>query len=106
MFGSRSTPRRTRFLGIVLLTMSLPACHSPGPVAPDQVEGSGRVAYRPVPTSLRGRPFYVSGYGGADYSPARPRRREAIGQVQAYMTPSPAPQPPAVTISQGTWDEP
>jgi hypothetical protein len=106
MIGPRTTPRRIRSLGMVLLAIGLPACHGAGPLSPDQADGSRRVAYRPVPTSLRGRPFYVSGYGGADYTPARPRRMAPSGDASAYVAPMPAPNPPSVTISQGTWDEP
>jgi hypothetical protein len=106
MIGPRTTPRRIRFLGIILLAIGLPACHGGGPLSPHLGDGSGRVAYRPVPTSLRGRPFYVSGYGGNDYSPARPRRMAPNGDSPAYVAPMPAPNPRSVTVSQGTWDEP
>lgn len=106
MIGSRSKPRRMHLLGMVLLAIGLPACNGPGPLSPAPGDGSGRIAYRPVATSLRGRPFFVSGYGGADYSPARPRRRAPSGDAPAYETPVPAPNPPSVTVSQGTWDEP
>jgi hypothetical protein len=104
MIGQRSKPRRRHLLGIVLLAIGLPACNGPGPLSPG--DGSSRIAYRPVATSLRGRPFFVSGYGGADYSPARPRRRAPSGDAPAYVTPMPAPNPASVTVSQGTWDEP
>ncbi len=106
MIGPRTPPRRIRSLGMILLAIGLPACHSAGPLSRQRGDGSGRVAYRPVPTSLRGRPFYVSGYGGADYSPARPRRMASSGDAPPDMTRMPAPDPPSVTVTQGTWDEP
>jgi hypothetical protein len=106
MIGPRTTRLRIRSLGMILLAIGLPACHSAGPWSQHQADGSSRVAYRPVPTSLRGRPFYVSGYGGADYSPARPRRRSPSADAPGYVTPMPAPNPPSVTVSQGAWDEP
>ncbi|SRR5579883_2468848 len=103
MFDSWMTARRIRLLGLALLAVGLPACHGAGPVARDE---TGRIAYRPVNTSMRGRLFYVSGYGGADYSPARPRRTAPVAEVPAYATPAPIDQPPSVTVNQGTWDEP
>jgi hypothetical protein len=96
-------------MGLALIAMASPACHSARAIPGD----SSRVAYRPVQTSLKGRPFYVSGYGGADYTPARPRRGMPVDAAPAYVTPAPAsvtPAPeanaPQVTIRQGTWDEP
>ncbi len=106
MIGPRTTPRRIRFPGIILLAIGLSACNGPGPLSPGPGDGSGRIAYRPVATSLRGRPFFVSGYGGADYSPSRPRRRSPGGDAPAYVAPMSAPNPPSATVSQGTWDEP
>lgn len=102
MNESNPTKRPMILFGLALVLLSLPACHGAGPRADE----SSRVAYRPVPTSLSGRPFYVSGYGGADYSPARPRNIPAMDGTSAYVTPAPVANPPAVTIRQGTWDEP
>lgn len=98
--------RRIGLLGLGLLVLALPACHGAGPWYRDQADGSSRVAYRPVATSLRGRPFYVSGYGGADYSPARPRRNLPVEAPSAGVVPDPGVNPASVTVSQGTWDEP
>jgi hypothetical protein len=106
MYDSKAARPRTYLLGLVLVVIALPACHSAHPWSGDQAGASSRVAYRPVPTSLRGRLFYVSGYGGADYTPARPRRRAPVDVVPEYITPGPVVNPPAVTIRQGTWDEP
>ena len=101
MNHSNAAKRRISWLGLALVVVALPACHSARPIAGD----SSRVAYKPVQTSLRGRPFYVSGYGGADYTPLRPRRGVRVNAVPA-TDPAPATTPPAVTIRQGTWDEP
>ena len=92
MKNERTAARRMASLGLLMIGLVLPACNGTG--------AASRVAYKPVPTSLRGRPFYVSGYAGADYSPSRPRRR---GPGAATIV---APAPPQVTIRQGTWDEP
>ena len=102
MNHSNAARRRTSWLGLALVVVALPACHGARPIAED----SSRVAYKPVQTSLRGRPFYVSGYGGADYTPLRPRRGVPVDAAPAYVTPAPATTTPAVTIRQGTWDEP
>lgn len=101
MNHSNAARHRTSWLGLALIVAALPACHTPVPSP-----GIPRVAYKPVQTSLRGRAFYVSGYGGADYTPLRPRRGVPVDAVPAYVTPAPATTPPAVTIRQGTWDEP
>jgi hypothetical protein len=106
MYDSKAPRRRTSLLGLALIAIALPACNSTHPWSADRTGASTRVAYRPVPTSLSGRTFYVSGYGGADYSPARPRRRAPIGVAPAYVTPAPTVNPPAVTVRQGSWDEP
>lgn len=104
MNDTKTGARRIPLLGLALFALGLPACHSAGPWSGDG--SASRVAYRPVQTSLRGRPFYVSGYGGADYSPARPRRIGTAETVSGYAMPAPASGPPAVTVLQGTWDEP
>jgi hypothetical protein len=106
MNDSNAAAHRTPLFVLALVAIALPACQSVGPWSHDRAGASSRVAYRPVQTSLRGRPFYVSGYGGADYSLARPRRVPPCDAIPAYMAPAPAPNPPAVTIRQGTWDEP
>jgi hypothetical protein len=85
--------------------ISLPACHSAGPWARDRF-GQPRIAYKPIATSIRGRPFYVSGFGGADYSPSRPRRVGPVDGAPAAMAPVSAVDAPGVSIRQGTWDEP
>lgn len=105
MNDAKSARPRMARLGLALVAMMLPACHGTGPWSGDRA-GASRIAYKPVPTSLRGRPFYVSGYGGADYSPSRPRRLPGGEVVPAYATPAPAVEAPAVTVRQGTWDEP
>ncbi len=94
MQDERIVPRRMALLGLVVIGLTLPACHGDG--------SESRLAYKPVPTSLRGRPFYVSGYAGADYSPARPRRRDPASGGGTMVVPG----VPEVTVRQGTWDEP
>lgn len=99
MNASTAAPRRMSWIGLALILLMLPACHGPRGGAPEHV------AYKPVPTSLRGRPFYVSGYGGVDYSPARPHKVRTVEGAPAYITPAPAANPPTVSIRQGTWDD-
>ena len=106
MNDAKAATRRMPWLGLALMIMAMPACKSAGPWSPDQAGASARVAYRPVQTSLRGRPFYVSGYGGADYSPSRPRRGVLADGVPVYVAPAPPASPPTVSIRQGNWDEP
>jgi hypothetical protein len=106
MNDSKSTNCRIAFLGLFLLTAALPACQGTHIWSRNQADPSSRVAYRPTPTSLRGRTFYVSGYGGADYSPNRTNCPAPVGAVPAYDTPAPAVNAPEVTVRQGTWDEP
>lgn len=106
MNDSTTAKRLITALGIGLLVLTLPACHSAGTLDASQVGASSRTAYRPVQTSIRGRAFYVSGYGGADYSPNRPRRNAPVGGVPAYTAPVPTTNAPEVTIRQGTWEDP
>ncbi len=101
----KAPKRRFGSLGFGLFMIALPACHGAGPWYRNQPDGSSNVVYRPVATSLRGRPFYVSGYGGADYSPGRPRRIAPSASLPATVVPDPAVNPTGVTVSQGTWDE-
>jgi hypothetical protein len=102
MNDARPAKRPWSLFGLAITAALIPACHSDG-----QRANQTRVAYKPIQTSLRGRAFYVSGYGGADYSPSRPRRGVPGGVDAAY---APAAEPtadaPAVSIRQGTWDEP
>lgn len=100
MNATTAATRRMSWLGFALIALTLPACLGPRGAVPD------RVAYRPVATSLRGRPFYVSSYGGADYSPSRPRKVRAIEGGPTYVTPASPADSPAVSVRQGTWDEP
>ena len=105
MNNPKAVPRRIGLLGLGLLVMTLPACHSAGPWYRNQADGSSSVAYRPVYSNPR--PFYVSGYGGADYSPTRPRRTVPACPVpsEAAAAPAPAPVSARVTVSQGSWDQ-
>jgi hypothetical protein len=105
MNQTKAASRRLGLLALGLLTAALPACHGAGPWYRN-TEGAPYRVYKPVPTSLRGRPFYVSGYGGADYSPDRPRRVAPVVGVPAGAVPDPALDPASVTVSRGTWDEP
>jgi hypothetical protein len=107
MNGKRDATRRMARLGVALLAIVLPACNGTRPWSRGPAVGARRIAYKPIPTSLRGRPFYVSGYGGADYSPSRPRQRQPVNGASAYGMMAPAAAvPPAVSVRQGTWDEP
>jgi len=107
MNDSNAATRRMSRFGLALVVLTLPACHSAGYWARHPEAAPDHVAYKPVATSWRGRPFYVSGYGGADYSPSRPRRVQAVdGGMPAYVVPAPADSAPAVSVRQGTWDEP
>jgi hypothetical protein len=105
MSRSKAAPRRARLLGLALLIAALPACHGAGPWYRNSGGEPYRV-YKPVTTSLRGRPFYVSGYGGADYSPNRPRLVAPVAGAPANAVPDPGVNPASVTVSKGTWDEP
>lgn len=100
MNATTAATRRVSWLGLALIVLTLPACRGPRGAVPDYV------AYKPVATSWRGRPFYVSGYGGADYSPSRPRKVRAIEGGAAYVTPASPADSPAVSVRQGTWDDP
>jgi hypothetical protein len=104
MDGKKARPRRIPSLGLVLFLIALPACHGGGPWYRNQPDSSSNVAYRPVYTTIRGRPFYVSGYGGADYSPSRPRRNVPNCPVPIDDAPVPVGSRPDVTVSQGAWD--
>ena len=86
--------------------LTLPACRGSSAWYHKEADGSARVAMKPPSTSLSGRPFYVSGYGGADYSPERPRRIAPNFPVPPETVVAPAPATARVTVSQGTWDEP
>ena len=103
MNDAKPATRRWPLFGLAVMAALLPACHGDGRRAEQT-----RIAYKPIPTSLRGRAFYVSGYGGADYSPARPRRGAPDGLDAVYAPPTAAPvaSAPAVSVRQGTWDEP
>ena len=105
MRHSKAAPRRFGWLGLAVLAATLPACHGAGPWYRN-TGGNPYMAYKPVPTSLSGRPFYVSGYGGADYSRGRPCPVAPVGAVPVQPTPDPAVNPTRVTVSQGAWDEP
>ena len=106
----KAVRRRISLPGLALIMIALPACQSARPWSGDPTGVSSRVAYRPVQTSLRGRTFYVSGYwparGPHIAGQVARRPRAPVDAVPAYVTPAPAAAPPAVTIRQGTWDEP
>ena len=106
MNNARIGSRRTAFFGLGLLLLTLPACRGSSAWYPNQPDGSSRVAYKPPATSLSGRPFYVSGYGGADYSPERPRRMAPNCPVPPDTMVAPATAATRVSVSHGTWDEP
>lgn len=109
MNATNRASRRLAGLALAVLAAGLPACNGTRPWARENFGRSRRIAYKPIATSLRGRAFYVSGYGGADYSPSRPRRRPPAGGAPSYGYGMAAPAgtiPPAVSVRQGSWDEP
>jgi hypothetical protein len=97
----RCTAPRVAFLWIGLLWFSIPACHSPGGGhwGWRQPPDSTNVAYRPAYPPPGTKPLYVSGYAGVEYEPLRPRRPRL-----SPLGPGPAPNPPGLTINQGTWE--
>lgn len=104
MHHANVAPRRIGRLGLALLAATLPACHGAGPWYRN-TRGNPYVVYKPVATSLRGRPFYVSGYGGSDYTPPRRRLAPMLAPVSVQPMPDPAVNPTRVTVSQGSWDQ-
>jgi hypothetical protein len=105
MNRSKAAPRRMGLLGLGVLMAAVPACHGAGPWYRNTGGEPYRV-YKPPSTSLRGRPFYVSGYGGADYSRDGRNAVAPVGGVPVNAIPDPALNPASVTVSRGTWDEP
>jgi hypothetical protein len=88
-------------LTIGVLSFLVPACKTPGGPPPPWVRspdtGSTNVTMRPIFDGQRRRPFYISGYAGANYAPELFGRRGLIG------TPvSSAPAQPVVTVEPGT----
>ncbi len=93
---------RIRVRGVLVVLVGLSGCHGAGPWYRNQNVPGTNVAYRPIYPPKRGRPFYVSGYGGFDYSPNRPRRvRE--GDIPLAPTVLAAPHGPATSVTEGNW---
>jgi hypothetical protein len=102
MVQTRVELRPVGLLGIIALSVFMPACSSPGgPNYPwlRQSAPDTNVVQRPILDFSREKTFYLSGYAGAGYGPefrARP------------VWPAPAgiavPGQPKVTVDQGTWE--
>ena len=103
MISKKARPRRMAYLGMALFLFALPACHGAGPWYRNQADGSSNTVYRPTYPAPGQRAFYASGYGGADYSPARPRKRSDC-PVPPVAAPAAVENPPTVTVNQGSWD--
>ena len=90
--------------GILIFLAGLSGCHGAGPWYRNQDATGTNVVYRPIYPSMRGRPFYVSGYGGYDYSPDRPRRIRGMNTgVPVAPTSMSGPNGPTISVSEGTW---
>lgn len=104
MARNKHEKQRIRPRGFLVLLVALSGCHGAGPWYRNQNVPGTNVAYRPIYPPKRGRPFYVSGYGGFDYSPNRPRKiRNINGGTPVAPTTMPAPNVPTVSISEGNW---
>lgn len=104
MSGTKKRPRRLAGFGILVFGLVLPACRGDNPWYRNQPrDGSGRIVYRPTYPAPGGRNYYVSGYGGSDYSPGRPRKNALDCPVPPVAAPS-SDDVPAVTVTHGSWD--
>jgi hypothetical protein len=101
MVETRGKRHRVGLIGIIILSVALPACHSPGePPAPwIRQPDSRNVAFRPAYDAAGYRPFVIGGYAGASYAPGIVGRRALIGPPASLP-----PGQPAVTVNQGTWE--
>jgi hypothetical protein len=75
MAGTRAGWHPIGALAIVVLSVVLPACRSPGGPPPPMVRNpedgpttSSRFALRPILDGAGYRPYYLGGYAGASYS--------------------------------------
>jgi hypothetical protein len=92
-------------IGMMAFLIALPACNG-GAWTRNQPDGSANTVYKPTYPAPGSRSYYVSGYGGSDYSPTRPRKRDLNCPVPSDAAPSVVATPPnaTVTVSQGTWE--
>ncbi len=97
MTAKRADGRLGGLAAIVGLALALPGCAFPPWLSnrgPNAVYDVQRPTYEPD----TGKPFFVSGYGGADYGPLLPRRGmlfESEGQ--------PVTTGPSVSVESGAW---
>jgi hypothetical protein len=105
MVSTKARPRWIPTMGMMAFLIALPACNG-GAWNRNQADGSSNIAFKPTYPPPGGRAFYVSGYGGADYSPTRPRKRDLNCPVPPDAAPAAVATPPnaTVTVSQGTWE--
>ena len=93
-------------LTLVALSITLPACNTPGGPPPPLVRTpdgttttTRRFSLRPILDGEGYRPYYIAGYAGASYGPGLFGRRSMVA------TPIAQPSgPPGVTVNQGTWE--
>ncbi len=98
MTAKRTIRSTAALAGSVVLALSLPACAFP-PWLSNRGFGAGYDVQRPTYGPDTGKPFFVSGYAGANYEPLFPRRR-VLNQEQA----APVASEPALSVEHGAWD--
>lgn len=102
MVQTRVELRPVGLLGIIALSLLVPACSSPGgPQYPwlRQSAPDPYVVQRPIFDFSREKVFFVSGYAGSDYGSdfrGRPVWPGPAGTRAAAQ--------PQVTVDQGTWE--
>ncbi|MGO9465728.1 MAG: hypothetical protein ACLQIB_37695 [Isosphaeraceae bacterium] len=105
--------RRASWVAIAAILVAAPACGPDGFTAPwlrGPNVASPYVVNRPAYAD-GARPFFISGYAGANYEPLGARPVYGVpgpAPVRApVLTPEPPPAPPAgppaVTVSEGSW---
>jgi hypothetical protein len=105
MNRKKAGPRWISSMGMMAFLIALPACNG-GAWTRNQPEGSANTVYKPTYPAPGSRSYFVSGYGGSDYSPTRPRKRDLNCPVPSDAAPAAVASPPnaTVTVSQGTWE--
>jgi len=102
MVETRVERRPVGLLGIIILSLLIPACSSPNGAPHPWLRpfsGDGNVVQRPTYDMPREKTFFVSGYAGENYDPAfrgRSVRTESAGFSTAGQ--------PNVSVRQGTWE--
>jgi len=102
MIETRVVRRPFGLLGIIILSLLIPACSSPnGEPHPwlRPFSGDANVVQRPTYEMPPEKTFYLSGYAGENYGPA-------LGRRPFWTAPggSSSPGQPNVSVRQGTWD--